>query len=314
MILIAKAAATLVIAASSTSLVLLGSGAVGKGGGTITVMTPPRVTPSGPIFVAEDLVPGKVREANFQLENRNKADSRLYVSGRLTGATGDLYDALTARLTDRESGQVVWSGGLRQLLTGAAVGKLDGVSEHRYSLGIGIPDWAGSYYNGKRAQFDIDFTLLADRRDFDSLAPLTSINLTKSTSRRKFLKAMRKARKKRRVQIVYEGTAQDKNAGVTRVEVSLVHRFTKARKGKRIKYCRSYVPLRKKFVQARRSGCDFFWITANGTTRWKYKFRKIKFGKGAYELRVRSIDRFGNVEQRFRRIGDKVNYIRFRAK
>ena len=35
---------------------------------------------------------------------------------------------------------------------------------------------------------------------------------------------------------------------------------------------------------------------------------------GAYELRVRSSDRFGNVESKFRQIGDKVKYIRFRVR
>jgi hypothetical protein len=309
-----RALATIVVVTTAGVAVAAGSGAVGKQDTTSYDLLAPQVSPSGPIFVHEDLVAGEPRSENFELRNTNKADAQLLISGRTTGLETDLYDALTAKLTDRGDGDVVWEGGLRQLLAGAQAGEIRGTETNKYSVTIGLPDWAGSYYASKRAEFDVNFALAADKNDFDYLAPLTSINTKKSMTRRRIVHELRTGARKRGLRLKYYGTAKDANVGVSRVELSLVRRYTKRRSSRVLKYCSSYIPLRKKFGNTRRGKCKFYWITAKGTDNWGYRFRKMRLKRGAYELRVRSSDRFGNVESKFRRIGDKVNYIRFRVR
>lgn len=305
---------TVVVVATAGVAVAAGSGAVGKQDAVSYDLLAPEVSPLGPIFVHEDLVPGQPSTEDFELRNINKADAQLLISGRATGLDTDLYDALTAKLTDRADGDVVWEGGLRQLLAGAQTGEIRGTETNRYSITIGLPQWAGSYYAGKRAQFDINFALAADRTDFDYLAPLTSIDTKKSMTRRRIVHELRTGARKRGLRLKYYGTSRDSNAGVSRVELSLVRRYTKKRTSRVLRYCSSYVPLKKKFANTRRGKCNFYWITAKGTDNWGYRFPKMRLKPGAYELRVRSADRFGNVESKFRQIGDKVNYIRFRVR
>ncbi len=306
--------ASILVVGVTGAAVAAGSSAVGRNDDSSYALSPPRITPSGPIVVYENLVAGETRDSRFSLENANKARVGLYLTGTLKGTPSDLQDVLTAKITNTGTDQVAWQGGLRQLLSGAALGKLAGVSETDYKIAIGVPSWAGDAYGGKRTEFDMHFTLTADKGDYDPLAPLTSINLKRSMTRRKFVKVLRRGKGRRIVRFAYYGTAKDKTTAVSRVELSLVRRQTRVRRGKRISYCSSYVPLRKRLIVTSRNSCKPVWITAKGTTRWNYRFRRMKLAKGAYEVRVRSWDPLGNVETKFRRIGDKVNYIRYRVK
>lgn len=313
--LVIRVVASVAVLAVAGVAVAAGSGVVGTDDSPSYELAPPKITPSGPIVNFENLEMGETRNADFSLQNVNKARADVLLSGKVAGVDTDLFDVLTAKLTNDDSGKVLWDGGLRQMLAGAALGEMRGVSSTDYRIAVGVPSWAGDAFGAKRATFDLDFVFSSSKKDFDHLAPLTSINLRRSMTRRKFVKVMRRGkRSSRRARFAFYGTAKDRDNSVARVEISLIRRYTVVRRGKRVKLCNSFVPLRKRFVRTSRKKCKPFWITANGADKWSYRFPALKLGKGAYEVKVRASDPYGNQETKFRRIGDKVNFIRYRVR
>ncbi len=307
--------ATVAVLATAGAAVAAGSGAVGSQSQSGFELSPPRISPAGPIVNFDQLTPGETRSADFALENANDARATVLVGGSLTSTAGDLYDILTARIVDRDSGQAVWEGGLRQMLAGGQLGRIPVRGTGRFRIEVGVPSWADSAYIGSRAEWDMNFTFAAETPDFDRVAPRTSIDMKRSTTVKRFNKAVRTSVGKKRLRVTLRGTARDEHTSVSRVEVSLARKYTKRVKGKRRALCDTFVPLKRRFVKLGSTSCQRFWITANGTESWNYTFPRIaKMPKGTYELRVRATDPIGNVENRFRSRGADINIFRYRVR
>lgn len=311
-----KTIASIAVIVAATAAVALGAEEIRTAGSVKEQnvrLAGPRVTPGGPIISATGLREGDTRSAEFTVENPNSVATKIHMRGRLTAGNPDLYDAMTASLHSAITGTPIWSGRLRDLDTGRFAGEIAAGNGRRYSLSIGVPSWAGNNLQSLRNEFDLDFNLTLDGAENDTTPPVTSVSLRRSTrvrTRRKFPYP---------VQLSFTGYAGDDASDIARVEMSLV-RYSRPVKVKRgrvhtsQRVCRSWLPLRRKFIGRSRGKCKRFWITARGGQVWRYRFARHRLRPGRYELRVRSIDAVGNVEKASRRRGKNINVIRFRVK
>lgn len=308
-----KAMATFVIVAGALAAVAVGANVVHTDAAAPVTLTPPKLTPSGPIISVTGLREGESRSSEFEITNNNLMAARIFFSGTLTGGNSELYDALTASLQSATTGAPIWSGRLRDLDVGRIAGSIGAGTRRRYLLTVGVPSWAGNNLQNRRSEFNLHFAFTLDAAGGDTVAPMTSISLANSTrvrTRHVYYRPIR---------LTFTGRAWDNASDIARVEVSLV-RYTRPVKLKRGKVqakqrvCRRWIPTRRKFVGRTRGRCVRMWITAAGTDKWRYRFARQRLKPGRYELRVRAVDAAGNADATSRRTGPNTNVIRFWVK
>lgn len=304
---------TVAIVAVCAVTVAAGAAVTGQADGTssLPALQAPSVSPEGPLVTLTDLEPGDQRTANFTVRNPNGSEVDARVFGTLSSGSQALYDSLIAELATADDG-VVWRGALGQL-TGdsAAVAPMQSNASEPMTLTISVPPELGNNYQALESRFNLGFALdhpgwmSADQRP-----PRGQIRSIKPVRKRlKRTISMRKLRKKR---VKLYGRATDAESGVARVEVSLLKVINR---GKREKYCRSWNPARSRYqyVGRKKGSCTRrIWFNAYGADRFRLVMTPRMTKLGRYVLRVRAIDRAGNVETAFS--PRKRNVFRFRIK
>lgn len=269
----------------------------------------PRVSPAGPLVTLTDLEPGDQRTANFTLTNPNAAETDAKVFGSLASGSQALYDNLIAELATSDSG-VVWRGPLGQL-TGdsAAVAPIQSNSSEAMTLTISVPPELGDNFQTLTSRFNLGFALdYPGWMSTDQIPPRTRVRSIKPA--RKRLKHTFSTRNLRKKRVKIYGRAADVASGVARVEISLLK---VTNRGKREKYCRSWNPARSRYqyIGKRKGSCkQRIWFNAFGADRFRLTMTPRMTKRGRYVLRVRGIDRAGNVETAFS--PRKGNVFRFR--
>lgn len=256
------------------------------------------ITPTGPLVQLTDLKPGDQRTTNFTMTNPNDSEIDARIYGSLTSGSQSLYDNLIAELATAGSG-VVWRGQLGQLSgDSAAVAPIQSNASEPMTLTISVPPELGNNFQSLTSRFNLGFALEHPGwMSRDQTAPksrITSIRPVRTRLKRTL--SMRKLRKKR---VKIYGRSLDAESGVARVEVSLLKVINR---GKREKFCRSWNPARSRYqyVGKRKGSCQRrIWFNAYGADRFRLTLTPRMTKRGRYVLRIRGIDRVGNVESSF---------------
>ncbi|MBI5310926.1 MAG: hypothetical protein HZB14_07900 [Actinobacteria bacterium] len=270
-----------------------------------------RIAPEGPLVNLTDLEPGDQRSTSFTINNPNSAEADAHIYGSLTSGSQMLYDALVAEVSTADEG-VVWRGQLGQLIPeSAAIAPLQAYGAEPVTLTISVPPDLGDNFQAQTSRFNLGFGL--DHPGWllgDQLAPRSQLrSIRPGRKRLKRTLSMRKLRKKR---IKLYGRATDTGSGVARVEMSLSKVINR---GKREKYCRNWNPARSRYqyMGRRKGSCRrMTWFNAIGAERFRYVMKPRMTKRGRYILRIRAIDKVGNIESSFS--PRKRNSFRFRIR
>lgn len=271
----------------------------------------PSISPAGPLVNLTDLQPGDQRTAAFTVSNPNASETDARIYGTLTSGSQALYDVLIAELATSSSG-VVWRGALGQLNgDSAATAPIQSLGSEPMTLTVSVPPELGNNYQALASRFNLGFAL--DHPGWlssDQIAPRSQLrSIRPGRYRLKRTLSMRKLRKKR---VKLYGRATDTGSGVARVEMSLMR---VANRGKREKYCRSWNPARSKYMYMgkRKGSCRRMnWFNAIGSDRFRMVMTPRMTKRGRFILRIRAIDRVGNVETIFS--PRRKNSFRFRIR
>lgn len=311
----AKYSLSLAVAGACAVTVVAGA-AVTRSGPSLVKMdeaplSPPTVSPAGPLVSLTDLEPGDSRTASFTLGNPNPTDTDAHISGALTSGDQALYDVLNVELSSPDG--TFWNGPLSGMVgSSAAKTKIAADGDAPLTLRLSVPPDVGNAYQSKLSEFSLRFALERTApRGADKRPPITRLRSIKPGPR--ILRRSRSAsRMRRRKQvIIFTGRTADEYSGIDRVEVSLM-RIRRLPGKKRV--CKSWSPSSRLYVQrgTRANSCTRpIWFSASGTD----EFRFLMFGsrmirKGHYRIRVRATDRAGNVESLYNT--KKRNSVYFR--
>ncbi len=272
-------------------------------------LDPPSISPSGPLVNMSNLEPGDQKSASFVIGNPNKVAAVARIFGELTGGDQQLYDVLGAELAS--SNEVFWRGPLSALMESSSASTvLAAHSDRPITLTIAVPSELGNDYQTRLSEFSLKFALdYVIRPTEDRIAPFTRLRAIRP-GRGLLKKSNAYKRLRRKKVIIFYGRALDEPSGVDRVEVSLMRVMN--RRGKAME-CRSWSPVARKYIRnasKSRSCTPRLWFSASGTERFRFlMYGRKMILRGRYVVRVRAVDKAGNVEAKLS--PRRLNVLRF---
>lgn len=294
----------------STLLIVVAAGAVAlaagltSSAGPVDQLTPPKITPDGPIVTATKMTPGEHRISDFSIENPNSEGAVASISGRISGGSRELFDVLSVTVTSKQTRQQ-WSGFLWELASQREPGAWNAGEHQDFKIDLVLPSWAGNFYQSLGAEFALDFSFANSREPADSTPPTTKI-LTKKPPKRRLGKRAKR-------NWIIRGTATDDRSAIADVKLSVLRVTKRSRKTKQPIRCTSFVPKRKKFARASKRGCRTTWFSAYGKDKWNYVFPMKPLKTGLFLIMSRVTDTAGNIETAIT-VGNSGNSALFRVK
>ncbi|MFY9488082.1 MAG: hypothetical protein WAP35_05225 [Solirubrobacterales bacterium] len=278
-------------------------------------MSPPNISPAGPLVAMTGLEPGDQRSTSFRIGNPNQADTVAKILAELTGGDRQLYDRLVVELSSSDG--VFWRGPVSALLDPtSALTRIASGTQRDITLTLSVPSDLDDSYQGRISQFSLKFALdHAVPQSADGVAPAARLGHTRPSyramRRSNFYTRLRRKAKRRQL-ILFFGRATDEGSGVARVDVSVM-RVVDLRRGEQD--CRSWSPVKNRYVRrsSKRLSCRKpLWYAASGKERFSFVLFGKMIRRGRYIVRVRAIDNAANTQSKFSRRKSSVRRFRIR--